>query len=81
MVGIFWLIIASITTVGFGDLYPVSIAGKVWTTVLMIVGCVYMGIPIGIVGNAFGKVWDDSVELRYIVLKDSNYIQVYRRCQ
>jgi len=58
-----WFVIVTVTTVGYGDMHPTTVAGHCVTTVLMIVGVLYMAVPIGIVGNAFSQVWDDRDRL------------------
>lgn len=58
-----WLTIVSLTTVGFGDSFPQSSAGRIIVSALVICGILYMAIPIGIVGNAFSKVWEDRDRL------------------
>jgi len=58
-----WLTCVSMSTVGYGDLVPVSAWGKFWTGCLLVVGALYMAIPIGIVGKAFSNVWEDRDRL------------------
>eukprot|EP00928_Gymnodinium_smaydae_P015789 TRINITY_DN15861_c0_g1_i1.p1 TRINITY_DN15861_c0_g1~~TRINITY_DN15861_c0_g1_i1.p1 ORF type:complete len:497 (+),score=36.92 TRINITY_DN15861_c0_g1_i1:115-1605(+) len=54
-----WMVIVTMSTVGFGDLYPVTNVGRAVTTALICVSTLYMTIPIGIVGHAFTQAWDD----------------------
>lgn len=58
-----WLTIVSMTTVGYGDKTPVSVAGHIAIVCLLIISALYMAIPIGIVGNAFSQVWGDRDRL------------------
>jgi len=58
-----WLTCVSMSTLGYGDVTPVSTLGKFWTGCLLVVGALYMAIPIGIVGNAFSKIWEDRDRL------------------
>uniref|UniRef100_A0A7S0AJQ7 EF-hand domain-containing protein n=1 Tax=Pyrodinium bahamense TaxID=73915 RepID=A0A7S0AJQ7_9DINO len=51
------------TTVGYGDQVPRSSAGYVIVSLLMIVSALYMAMPIGIVGSAFNRVWEDRDRL------------------
>ncbi|MDA0347719.1 MAG: ion transporter, partial [Verrucomicrobia bacterium] len=45
---IYWAIV-TITTVGYGDITPVSIAGKMLASVIMITGFAIIAVPTGIV--------------------------------
>lgn len=58
-----WLSIVTMTTVGYGDYAPKSTAGTLITSVLVVASALYMSIPIGIVGNAFNRVWEDRDRL------------------
>jgi len=58
-----WLTVTSMTTLGYGDKVPTSGAGHVIISVLVISSSLYMAIPLGIVGNAFSRVWEDRDRL------------------
>jgi len=58
-----WFILVTISTVGYGDTVPSSLAGHLIVSVLIIISALYMAIPIGIVGQAFGRVWDNRKQL------------------
>lgn len=51
--------LVTMTTVGYGDVTPVSTFGTCIATVLTIVSVLYMAIPLAIVGHAFNQVWED----------------------
>jgi len=67
-----WLVLVTITTVGYGDLYPVTKEGQAIIVVLMYVSCLYLSIPIGIIGNAFSTVWDDRERMLVVALLRSH---------
>jgi voltage-gated potassium channel len=48
----FWWAIVTITTVGYGDVYPITIEGKIIAGFLMIVGIAILGILISTLGAA-----------------------------
>lgn len=54
-----WLTVVSMTTLGYGDITPVSTFGRVAVGMLTFMSMLYTGIPIGIIGNAFTDVWND----------------------
>uniref|UniRef100_A0A7S4PZS2 EF-hand domain-containing protein n=1 Tax=Alexandrium monilatum TaxID=311494 RepID=A0A7S4PZS2_9DINO len=55
----FWFTIVTMTTVGYGDIYPTTDAGILITSILIIITVLYMAIPLGIVGEAFAQTWQD----------------------
>lgn len=46
----FWWAIVTVTTVGYGDLYPVTPGGKIIAAMLMIVGIAILGVLISTLG-------------------------------
>ena len=54
-----YLSIVTITTVGFGDIVPITVAGKITVSVLIITGVLYMAMPLAIVGSNFLQVWEE----------------------
>ena len=49
----FWWAIVTVTTVGYGDIYPVTIEGKIIASILMIVGIAILGVLISTIGTSF----------------------------
>jgi len=54
-----YLAIVTITTVGFGDVVPITVAGKITVSVLTVTGVLYMAMPLAIVGSNFLQVWEE----------------------
>jgi voltage-gated potassium channel len=50
-----WWAVATLTTVGYGDIYPVTIGGKVFTFFVLIVGLGIVAVPAGLVASALSK--------------------------
>jgi len=50
-----WWAVATLTTVGYGDVYPVTLGGRVFTFVLLIVGLGIVAVPAGLVATALSK--------------------------
>lgn len=49
----FWWAVATLTTVGYGDVYPVTAAGKIISGVIAFVGIGLVALPTGIISSAF----------------------------
>jgi voltage-gated potassium channel len=50
-----WWAIAALTTVGYGDVYPLSPAGKILGSLVTIVGIGMVALPSGILASAFSE--------------------------
>ena len=51
-----WWAVATLTTVGYGDIYPITVGGKIFTTFMLLIGLGIVGIPAGIVAAALSEV-------------------------
>ncbi|MDN5846261.1 MAG: potassium channel family protein [Candidatus Nitrosocosmicus sp.] len=49
----FWWAVVTVTTVGYGDTYPVTSEGRVIATVIMVIGIAILGILISTIGAQF----------------------------
>eukprot|EP01051_Picozoa_sp_SAG22_P011791 SAG22_NODE_1166_length_5291_cov_4.322227_1_plen_547_part_00 len=56
-----YFILATMTTVGYGDHYPITILGKVVTFLCMCFGIIVIALPIIVIGNAFEEVFLQEV--------------------
>mmetsp|Transcript_92188 Transcript_92188/g.246474 ORF Transcript_92188/g.246474 Transcript_92188/m.246474 type:complete len:731 (-) Transcript_92188:99-2291(-) len=52
-----WFSVVSVSTVGYGDVKPTTDTSKILAAVLIIIGILYMAVPLTVVGNAFEHVW------------------------
>ncbi len=50
-----WWAVATLTTVGYGDIYPVTAGGKTFTFVVLLVGLGIVSVPAGLVAAALTK--------------------------
>ncbi len=50
-----WWAIVTLTTVGYGDVYPITVGGKVFTFFVLIIGVAIITIPAGLVASALSK--------------------------
>jgi voltage-gated potassium channel len=50
-----WWSVATLTTVGYGDVYPVTTGGKFFTFLILIIGLGFVSVPAGLVASALSK--------------------------
>ena len=50
-----WWSIVTLTTVGYGDIYPITIGGKIFTFFVLMIGVGLVTIPAGLVATALSK--------------------------
>jgi len=50
-----WWAVATLTTVGYGDIYPVTPAGKVFTFFVLVLGLSVVAVPSGLIASALVK--------------------------
>ncbi len=50
-----WWAIVTLTTVGYGDVYPITAGGRVFTFFVLMVGLGVIAVPTGIVSSALSK--------------------------
>jgi len=47
-----WWAVATLTTVGYGDVYPITVGGRVFTGLILVIGLAVVAIPTGLVSAA-----------------------------
>lgn len=50
-----WWSVATLTTVGYGDVYPVTVGGKIFTSFIVLIGIGIVAVPTGILASALTK--------------------------
>jgi len=50
-----WWAIVTLTTVGYGDVYPITTGGKIFTFFILLIGVGIVTIPAGLVASALSK--------------------------
>lgn len=51
-----WWAVATLTTVGYGDIYPITTGGKIFTFVVLMVGLGIVAVPAGLLASALSQV-------------------------
>lgn len=57
-----WWAVVTLTTVGYGDMYPITVGGRIFTFVVLIIGIGIVAIPAGLLASALNKVRRDEEE-------------------
>jgi voltage-gated potassium channel len=55
-----WWAVATLTTVGYGDVYPVTVAGKILGGIIAILGIGLVALPAGIISSGFINAMGDN---------------------
>ncbi len=50
-----WWAVITLTTVGYGDVYPITAGGKIFTFFILLIGLGIVAIPTGIISSALTK--------------------------
>ena len=50
-----WWAIATLTTVGYGDIYPITTGGKIFTFIMLMIGLGIVSVPAGLISSAMQK--------------------------
>jgi len=50
-----WWAVVTLTTVGYGDMYPITTGGRIFTFVVLLVGLGLISVPAGLVASALSR--------------------------
>lgn len=50
-----WWAVTTLTTVGYGDMYPITTGGKIFSTIVVFIGLGVVAVPSGLLATAFSK--------------------------
>lgn len=56
IIAAFWWGVATLTTVGYGDVYPVTVLGKIISGIVALLGIGIVALPAGIISAGFLEV-------------------------
>lgn len=48
-----WWAVATLTTVGYGDVFPITMPGKIFTFIILMIGLGIIAVPTGLIASAF----------------------------
>ncbi len=54
-----WWAVTTLTTVGYGDAFPITVGGKLFTFVILAVGLAVVAVPSGIMASALSQARDE----------------------
>ena len=57
-----WWAIITLTTVGYGDMYPITVGGKIFTFFILLLGLGIIAIPTGLVASALSQARSEGGE-------------------
>ena len=57
-----WWAVATLTTVGYGDIYPVTVIGKILSAVIALLGIGLVAVPTGIITAGFMEILEEKNE-------------------
>lgn len=55
-----WWAVTTLTTVGYGDMYPITVGGKIFTFFVLISGLGIVAVPTGLMASALAQVRQDN---------------------
>jgi voltage-gated potassium channel len=50
-----WWAVVTLTSVGYGDIYPITVGGKIFTFIILIIGLGIVAVPTGLIASALTK--------------------------
>ena len=59
-----WWAVCTLTTVGYGDVYPISDAGRLLSTIIALLGIGLVAVPTGIIASGFTEQLEEKKSLR-----------------
>ncbi|PCI93531.1 MAG: potassium channel protein [Flavobacteriales bacterium] len=67
-----WWGVATLTTVGYGDVYPITSLGKLMAGIMAILGVGLFALPAGILANGFGSTIENADKEKSAKIKENN---------
>ncbi len=61
--GLWWAVV-TLTTVGYGDVIPLTVGGKLFTFVVLMIGLGVVAVPTGLVASALGRAREEEAKAK-----------------
>jgi voltage-gated potassium channel len=71
----FWWAVASLTGVGFEEIYPITFGGKIFASIIALIGVGVVAVPTGIISASFVEIINEDNSN-----KNGFKIQFFRKC-
>ena len=56
----YWWVVTTMTTVGYGDFYPVTLPGYIYGGIMMIKGTMLTALPVAIIGGNYAILYEHN---------------------
>jgi voltage-gated potassium channel len=60
-----WWALATLTTVGYGDIYPITVGGRMFTFIVLVMGLGVIAVPSGLFASALSRVRAEEAAQRH----------------
>ena len=57
-----WWAVATLTTVGYGDVYPITLGGRIFTSFILLIGLGIVAVPTGLISSALSAARNEELE-------------------
>ena len=57
-----WFVVVTLTTVGYGDVYPVTLGGRFFTFFILIIGLGVIAVPTGLISSGLSRAREEEKE-------------------
>jgi len=57
----FWWAITTLTTVGYGDMSPITLGGKIFTSIIILLSLAIVAIPAGLLASALSEIKNKDI--------------------
>ena len=55
-----WWAVVTLTTVGYGDTYPITVGGRMWTFAVLLLGMGIVAVPAGLIASGLARAIEDE---------------------
>ena len=56
----FWWAVATLTTVRYGDMFPVTMGGRFFTTIIVFIGLGIIAVPTGLFASSLTNIFNNK---------------------